>query len=251
MRTLIALLLLAGSAFAEQLQPALTANVRFESLDGAVLTKVQPDDPFAIVVSIANKAGNDAPAGLYLNGWLRPVSMRNISCVEAARAYLATQRIPIDAIDLNGPAIGVLNAEKGLTIVDPDLNLASANIIGATHFDEIPTSITPDRFGNRFLVTLPNAAQVQSVSVFGARTKTLASDINAKGAAIAVSDGSMWIINGEELQHFKNEASTMAYPAEIAQTDYSKSYIALKDETRLRLIKRKMVSRPGSEPGTY
>src|SRR5690606_21646298 len=111
-----------GPARAEETprQVALTATVGFESLTGTSLEGGVPGQAFGIRATLTNAAGAEPPAGLYLSGWLRPMSFRNLPCTDAARAYLATQRLPTGAVDLNGPVIGVLSADGAATVVDPD-----------------------------------------------------------------------------------------------------------------------------------
>ncbi len=198
------------------LKAAMTANVRFADRDGNSLTVLPRDETFQIEVTLENLAGSEPPAGLFLNGWLRPQSLRNMPCVEAARTYLATQRTPIGSIDLNGPAIGVLAEDGAFTIVDPELNLASANMIGATTFDELPVTLVADPAQARFLVALRGAGSelsvdtdtssgvangstsstgsVQAVNVFGAAKEILLDELDQPESLVPDGVGGFWVL---------------------------------------------------------
>jgi len=178
----------------DDIQSALTARVSFTDLDGAQLQSLPRGEPFNITVSIDNTVGNEPPAGLYLNGWLRQHSQRNLDCQSAARAYLATGRTPIGSVDLNGPVIGVLTDEGHLTVADPELDLASANLVGATTFDEMPAAFATDPDTNRFLVSLGKAGKVLAVNALGGNAITIAEDINWPGPLIPARDGAVWVL---------------------------------------------------------
>jgi len=70
--------LVATAQASDEIQSALTARVSFTDLHGTPLDSVSRDKPFTITVAIDNAIGNEPPAGLYLNGWLRQQSQRNL-----------------------------------------------------------------------------------------------------------------------------------------------------------------------------
>jgi len=176
------------------IQSALTARVNFTDLNGSQLQKLPRGKPFNITVTIDNTVGNEPPAGLNLSGWLRGKSQHNLDCQSAARAYRATGRTPVGSVDLNGPVIGVLTEEGHLTVADPELDLASANLIAATSFDEQPAAFTTDPDTNRFLVSLGSTGKVLAVNAFGGETKTIADNLNTPGQLIPAGLGAVWVL---------------------------------------------------------
>ena len=176
------------------IQSALTAQASFTDMRGSPLSELPRGEPFTITVAIENTVGSEPPAGLYLNGWLRQRSERNLDCQSAARAYRATGRTPIGSVDLNGPVIGVLTDEGHLTIADPELDLASANLIGAASFNELPTAFITDPDTNRFLVSLGKAGVVQAVNVFSGEAVTLAKNLNQPGTLMPALHGAVWVL---------------------------------------------------------
>ena len=190
------LILSLGAMAAEtpELQPAMDVQVTLTDSSGKAINKVLPDKSFRIRATLSNLVGNEPPAGIYLHGWLRPESQRNLACTQAARNYLATGRIPVDGIDLNGPAIAVLTQDHSFNIVDPELDLASANLIGASQFDEAPVDLVADTSMSRFLLSLPDAGEIQSASVFGAQRDTLASGLDRPGLLVPDGKGGVWVL---------------------------------------------------------
>jgi hypothetical protein len=191
-----ALLAAAGGAGAEDLRPAIEATVRFAALDGAPLAEVRPGAPFRIAVTLDNRLGGALPPGLALAGWLRRIVPGDLSCGEAARAFLATGRLPTDAVPLNGPVLAVAAAGGGLTVADPDLDLASANLIGATRFDEAPAALLADPALRQFVAVLSGAGRVVAVEPFGAALRVLAEGLDRPTAAFAAPDGAVWVLEG-------------------------------------------------------
>lgn len=197
------LILLSGLALASasgaqpraDLRPALTASVAFTGADGRALDRIDPEQPFDITVTIANSLGRDPPAGLTLAGWLRPVSDSNLDCTEAARSFLATARLPTGAVKLNGPVIGVASRDGAFVIADPELNLATANLMGATTFDSVPASLAADIENRRFLAAFPEAGEVRAINVPTARATVLARGLSRPTAAFAGADGAIWVLD--------------------------------------------------------
>lgn len=211
MRWLTALLLVsAGAAGAEPLQSALSAVVGVEDLSGHPVEAVRPDTPFRLRVRLENLAGPDAPAGLFLSGWLRPISARNLDCAEAARAYLATNRIPTSAIDLNGAVVAVLGEGHSLTLVDPDLNLASANLIGAAVLGSAPSVLVADADAGRFLLALPEDGRIAAMPAFGGEVQTVAEGLDRPVVVYPAGGGRLWVQEAGHLRLLGGAPLTVA-----------------------------------------
>jgi len=224
------------------IQSALTARASFTDMRDLPLSELPRGEPFTITIAIENTIGSEPPAGLYLNGWLRQRSERNLDCQSAARAYRATGRTPIGSVDLNGPVIGVLTEEGHLTIADPELDLASANLIGAASFDELPTAFNTDPDTNRFLVSLSNAGVVQAVNVFGGETITLAKNLNQPDTIIPALHGAVWVLEkgSGDLLHLSpgNNHKRMPLNASaMSAGNHRHSFVAW-NETELHVLDR-------------
>ncbi|MGB3314551.1 MAG: hypothetical protein WBB85_09070 [Albidovulum sp.] len=195
MRQLICALLLAlpTAGLAQELQPALSGIATFTRLDGTVLGRPVPGEPFEVTVRIENRLGNDPPAGLDLAGWFRPVEDDNLSCTEAARSFLATGRLPRGALKLNGILIGTASEDGAFTIADPEIDLASANLLGASRLAEPAASLTADIDGRRFLATLTARGEVVSIAVPTADTTVLAEGLSRPVNAFGAANGVVWV----------------------------------------------------------
>lgn len=178
-----------------ELRPALTATVAFTGRDGQALARIEPGVPFEITVTVTNTLGSDPPAGLKLAGWLRPVSESNLDCTEAARSFLATARLPTGAIKLNGPVIGVASRDKGFVIADPALDLATANLLGATTFDSVPSSLVADIDNHRFLAAFPETDEVRAIDVPTARSTPIVQGLSQPVAAFPGAAGAVWVLD--------------------------------------------------------
>lgn len=202
----------------DSIQSALSARVSFSDLNGARLQTLPRGVPFNITVSIDNEIGSEPPAGLYLNGWLRQQSQHNLDCQSAARAYLATGRSPVGSVDLNGPVIGVLTEEAHLTIADPELDLASANLIGATSFGELPAAFVHDANNNRFLISLAKSGDVLAVNALDANRTILAENLNQPDAIIPARNGAVWVLEkgSGDLLHLGTDGGYKRLPLKLS-----------------------------------
>lgn len=179
---------------AEDLRPPLVASVAFTGPDGGALDRIAAKEPFGIAVQVENRLGSDPPAGLTLSGWLRPVSDSNLTCTEAARSYLATGRLPAGAVKLNGPLIGVAGTDGAFVIADPELDLASANLVGAATLPEVPDDLVADPDGGRMIATLSGRGEILSLAVPDAASRTLAQGLDRPVAAFGAPDGAVWVL---------------------------------------------------------
>ncbi|HEY9037869.1 MAG TPA: hypothetical protein VIN05_02860 [Roseovarius sp.] len=197
MRRLICALLLVLAApltAQEEQRPALSALVDFTDMNGAPLVRPEPGVPFEVTVKIENQLGADPPAGLQLAGWLRPIEEGNLGCVEAARSFFATGRLPRGAIKLNGALIGVASEDGSFTIADPEINLASANLLGAARLDEPASGLAVDIGGRRFVAALTDRGEVVEIAVPNATVKVLAEGLAHPVAVHPAPDGTIWAL---------------------------------------------------------
>ncbi|WP_299844400.1 hypothetical protein [uncultured Jannaschia sp.] len=197
---LIALLALGhASAGAEEaarapLAPALRAEIALSRPDGQPLVDPAPGAPFAVEIALRNMAGRDAPRGLDLVAWLRRTEGGGITCTEAARAYFATERsLPIGTVPLGGSLLAVLTGEGSIALVDPNFQLATANILAAVSIPEQVDRLVPDPFLRRVLAVSQDSGTVRAVSIAGGAAEVLVADLRGLEAVYPGPDGQIWV----------------------------------------------------------
>jgi hypothetical protein len=164
---LLAGLMCGSAARAEDIKPALAAKTEFLDHSGQPVTRVRPEQPVVIRVTIASSLSDEAPAGLSLFGWLRRMNSSDLPCGEAAEAFLRTGRLPTGTIFLNDPVIGTLTEDNAFIVSDPEFSLATANILGATTFSSRPSALVTDAERRRFLFALPDEGRVVAFGTAG------------------------------------------------------------------------------------
>lgn len=172
------------------LQAPLQAAVHF-----APEADIAPGEPFAITVEFASAAGAEPPVGLDVSAWLRPVAPSNLPCHEAARAYRSTLSLPSGAVSLNGPVLAVAMADGAVTFADPDLDLASANIIAAARLTEVPTALIPDPKRQRVLAGLAGQGEVVAIEAVTGEVAVLARGFDRPATMIPAPDGGVWVLD--------------------------------------------------------
>lgn len=199
---LIALtLLMLGPAAAQQAGPdtarraALRADVSFTDAGGAGLDRITPLQPFRVEITLTSMTGA-LPRGLRPMAWIRPVAASDLPCTEAAAAFRATGRGSAGAVDLNGLLLGVLTEDDALTMLDPERNLGTANLISAERFPERPAAMVADERRSQFIISLPKAGQVLALPPMGDPV-ILASGLDAPGALASHPLGGAWVIEGD------------------------------------------------------
>ena len=193
--------LLTAVASAQQAAPddsrraALQAGVRFADLAGDGLDRVAPLVPFRIEVTLTSQSGA-LPRGMQPLAWIRPVALSDLPCTETAAAFRATGRGSAGTVDLNGLLIAVLTEDDALTILDPERNLGSANLVSATRLPERPAAMVAGDRAGQFIVSLPKAGQVLAVPPLGPSV-VLASGLTAPGVLAPRPQGGVWVIEGD------------------------------------------------------
>lgn len=172
------------------LQAPLYAAVRFTPD-----ADIAPGQPFGITLQFSSAAGAEPPVGLDVSAWLRPLSASNLPCNEAARAYRSTLSLPTGAVSLNGPVLAVAMADGSVTFADPDLDLASANIIAAAKLAEAPAALVPDSGRQRVLAVLPGRREIVAIEVLTGKVEVLASGFDSPETVIPAPDGGAWVLD--------------------------------------------------------
>ncbi len=180
------------------LQAALLADVRFTPE-----ADIAPGQPFGITLQFSSAAGAEPPAGLDVSAWLRPVSATNLPCVDAARAYRSTLSLPTGAVSLNGPVLAVAMADGAVTFADPDLDLASANIIAAAKLAQAPDALVPDTAQQRVLAVLKGQGEIVAIEALTGRVEVLASGFDRPETVIPAPDGGVWLLDAGTSELFR------------------------------------------------
>ncbi|TAG21483.1 MAG: hypothetical protein EAZ40_08920, partial [Rhodobacterales bacterium] len=172
------------------LQAALLAEVRFSPE-----VDIAPGQPFGITLQFSSAAGAEPPVGLDVSAWLRPISASNLPCTDAARAYRSTLSLPTGAVSLNGPVLAVAMADGAVTFADPDLDLASANIIAAAKLPEVPDALVPDAGQQRVLAVLKGQGQIVAIEALTGQVEVFASGFDRPETVIPAPDGGAWLLD--------------------------------------------------------
>ncbi len=185
---------IAAPAFAADLAAPLTAEVVLTDVTGGKIDTVLPGQPFGIDVTLTDAATGGALKGFVLEGWIRPVSETDAPCVEAARAFRATRRIPTGGIDLNGIVLAGFNDDGSFGLADPRLDLATANMLAAGTLEVTPDLVVADRAGQRLIAHLPGHEGLVSVGLTGDVSGIALPEVGGTLAALHVSnDGVIWL----------------------------------------------------------
>ncbi len=199
---------LIGTARAEDLKPALTAQTAFLTPDGAPMSLVGAGEPFVIRTTVSSGYADEPPRGLSLFGWLRRIGDSDLPCGQAAEAFQRTGRLPTGTIFLNDPVIGVVTRDNAMILSDPEFSLASANIVSALRFASRPSAMVSDHGNRRFLIALPDEGKVVGIGPSGNEVLTITgltrpTDLAAAPdgrALILLADGTLMLGDENEVR---------------------------------------------------
>lgn len=149
-------------------------------------------------VELTDVVTGTAPRGLMLAGFARPVQPGMSSCDQAARGFLTTGRAPAGAVPFGGPALVVTTEDGALGVVDPQLNLQSANMLAAARLPEPPAFVLPDPARARILATLPGRKELVAIPISGGPHEVLARDLDAP-RQIVLHDQALFVASGGQV----------------------------------------------------
>ena len=193
----LAALATAGAAQTVDRQAATMAELTLTDAAGRRIARPEAGEPFTLEVALRDAGTGAAPGGLLLEGWIRPVRETDLPCVEAARAFRATRRIPTNAVDLNGIALVAFNEDGSFGIADPRLDLATANMVGAGTLDAAPERIAVDRDGQGVLAWASDGT-LRRIDLSGAvRGLDPAGPPGRLAGLAAGSEGRFWTARGD------------------------------------------------------
>lgn len=176
---------------ADNFQAGLRATVVLSDADGARIASPAAGKPFGIDLRLVDASTGLAPKGLSVEAWIRPVEASNQRCLEAARAFRATRRIPNGAVDLNGILLATFNMDGSWGIADPKLNLATANMVAAGSLPGRPDFVVVEPGSQSLLVGSTANGTVDRLTAEG-RSAPFLDGLDAPIAALS-SGGKTWI----------------------------------------------------------
>ena len=152
-------------------------------------------------VVLTDPATGKPPRGVDLLGWVRRSEPGDAGCVRAAQNFRATQRIPLGSVDLNGLLVATLNRDATLSIVDPQLDLYSSNIVAAHRFGEMPSTMAVDERHMRVLLAWPSGNRIEAARLTGSNREIVADGLPGITALAVSRKGDIWAGDGAGTLH--------------------------------------------------
>lgn len=216
---------------------ALQAGLGFtDPGSGAALAQVKPGQPFRVEVTLRSLTGA-LPRELLPMAWIRPVALSDLPCTETAAAFRATGQGSAGSVDLNGLLIGILTEDDALTMLDPERNVGSANLVRAERFSERPAAMIADDADGSFILSLPRAGQVIAWSAM-ADPVVLASGLDRPGALAPRAQGGAWVIEEGtgDLLALRGGTPSLRLPLGARQIETAGERLAVLGAGRVRLL---------------
>lgn len=203
----VALIAATGAGGAGELRSAagagLVGTLRFEDAAGRPIETPPASRAVRLVLALADPVTGEPARGLAPAAWIRPIEPGGAACAAAGRAFRATGRLPVGTIDFNGIVLAATFADGAVTLVDPRLDLATANLRAAHRFDAAPDFVAGLGPSQAFLLGFPetgrlvrlDAADGSTRDVAGVGRPTTALAAGATRAFVADSeDGSVVLV---------------------------------------------------------
>ncbi|MFX0546609.1 hypothetical protein ACEWPL_013790 [Roseovarius sp. S1116L3] len=183
-------------------------------------------------LTLTDAVTGQRPRGVPLQGWVRPVQPGNSSCEQAVRGFLTTGAVPTGSVNLNTSVLAMLSRDGSVGVIDPKLNLMSANMLAAFKLDEVPTGIAVDTDQMRILATQSAAGRVIALPVPGGEATVLASGLVAPAGLALSEDGDIWVgsSQGGTLSRLAPDGSVRS------STRMGAASVTLRDEIDLPLV---------------
>lgn len=196
-----ALLAGAGAGGAEERRSAagagLVGTLRFEDAEGRPIETPPSGEAVRLVLDLADPATGEPARGLAPAVWIRPVEPGGVACAAAGRAFRATGRLPVGTVDLNGIALAASFADGAVTLVDPRLDLASANLRAAHRFDAAPAFVAGLGPAQAFLLGFPEAGRLVRLDAADGRTRDIVG-VGRPTAALAAGPTRAFVADAED-----------------------------------------------------
>lgn len=206
----VAALVAATAALAQDFASTLSARVSLHDGAGRPITQVKPNEVFTLKVEI-DDAITDAPAGgLDLEGWIRPREASNLPCSKAAQSFRATGRLPIGAVDLGGAFLVTVNDDASFGIVDPERNLATANLVKAGRLPELPAAMAGNSELQRLYFALPRQGTVLGMMLPSGEPSPFVTQLDEPAALYPAGIAGLWVFDKHAATLFAPDGAARA-----------------------------------------
>ena len=185
-----------------------------------------------LVVTLTDAVTGQAPRGLPLQGWVRPVQTGNSTCDQAVRGFLTTGSVPTGSVNLNTSVLAMQSRDGSLGVIDPKLNLMSANMLSAFRPGEVPAGLAVDSAGMRLLATQSAQGTLLAFPVPGGDPVALAKGLQTPADIALTENGDLWIgaLRGGRLTHLGHDGSP------LGSIDMGHGRVILRDVADLPLV---------------
>ena len=191
-------LLAAGPGVAQDGTTSLTAELALSDPNTGQPMQPASGQMVQLDLTLTDAVTGQRPRGLALQGWVRPVQPGNSSCEQAVRGFLTTGAVPTGSVNLNTSVLAMMSRDGSVGVIDPKLNLMSANMLAAFQLDEPPAGLVIDTAGMRILATQGTQGRVMALPVPGGDAVVLASGLVAPDGIAVTGNGDIWVGSSQD-----------------------------------------------------
>ena len=151
-------------------------------------------------LKITGKYDNGAVAGLHPAAWIRPALNNRSSCKDAVRNYLQVGPNATQDIDLNSYSFITLNQDNSIGIMDPNLNLATANLLALKTLKGNVTSWYLDSARGEIFVTQPELKQISVINALnGNLIKEISLSVSPEKILVDNKNSTLWMLSNRAI----------------------------------------------------
>lgn len=153
-----------------------------------------------ISFNITGKYDDGAVSGLHPGAWIRPRLAGQPDCKDAVRNYLTVGPNSSRDIDLNSYSFITLNEDNSVGVMDPRLNLASANLLALRKLESPVTDWHLNQTTGEIFLSQPKSRQLGIVSALNGNVlATIALPVAPKKIVAIDNDNLLWIAGQQAL----------------------------------------------------
>lgn len=155
--------------------------------------------PFPLRFQLLGAQDGTPLADLHPGAWIRPRVAGRSSCDDAVRGYLSTGPNGSRDISLNGYTFLTFNADDTLAVIDPQLNLATANLLSLTRLQSPVSDWRLDERHGRLYLSLAKKNALAVVNAFtGKTTAIIGVAPEPARMTLAVDGEALWLTSASE-----------------------------------------------------
>jgi DNA-binding beta-propeller fold protein YncE len=153
-----------------------------------------------VTLNITGKYDGGAVSALHPGAWIRPRLKNRSSCKNAVKNYLNSGPNASRDIDLNSYSFITLNQDNSVSIIDPRLNLATANLLALKKLDSKIVDWYLDSAAGEIFLLL---ADTNKISIISALSGALIADITLPALpqqmVVAAQQNLLWVAGRKAL----------------------------------------------------